>query len=67
MANEILAENDYYLSIRPTALSLIIIPFAMASLSSFCLLSCSINIKEATEAVSLKGAVCFLGAQSLLL
>lgn len=67
MANEISAENDYCLNLRTTAVLLIIIPLAVARLSSFCLLSCSINIKEAAEAASLRGVVCFLGAKSLLL
>ena len=63
MANEISA--GYCLTLRTTVLLLIIILSAVASLSSFCLLSCSINIKEAAEAASLRGAVCFLGAESL--
>lgn len=61
MVNEILVENDYYLSIRLIVLSLIIIFFVMVSLFLFCLLFCFINIKEVTEVVLLKGVVCFLG------
>ena len=61
--NEITA--DYCLTLRTTVLLLIIILSAVASLSSFCLLSCSINIKKAAEAASLRGAVGFLGAESL--
>lgn len=67
MANEISAEGDYCLNLRTTALLLIIIPFAMAGLSTFCLLSCFINIKEAAEAAAMRGAACFLGAESQLL
>lgn len=44
-----------------------ITPFQTASLSSFCLLSRSINIKEAAEIESLTGALCLLGVRSLLL
>lgn len=65
MANEISAEIDSCLSLRITTLLLIIIPFAMEDLSSFCLLSYSENIKEAAQAAILSEVLCFLGAQSL--
>lgn len=58
--NEISVESDYCLGLRTTALLLMSIPFAMAILSSFCLLSGFITyIKEAAEAVPLRRSSVF--------